>query len=204
MSTSLSAQGPSAPPSEMLEPPLWPITVERFEDMVRLGIVSEKERVYLWKGRLAIRMAPNAAHALAVSLCHEALRRVVRPGWHIREEKPVRFRSQQSVPEPDLMLVRGPLRGFSIAHPTTADVAIVIEVADSSLRFDRQMALDYAAEGVPVYWVVNLPDRCIELYSEPAEGIYRKREIVAAEASVPVVIDGVEVGRLAVSEVLPA
>lgn len=102
------------------------------------------------------------------------------------------------------MLVRGPLRGFSIAHPTTADVAIVIEVADSSLRFDRQMALDYAAEGVPVYWVVNLPDRCIELYSEPAEGIYRKREIVAAEASVPVVIDGVEVGRLAVSEVLPA
>lgn len=190
--------------AEPLEPPIWQLSVEQFEEMVRRGIISEKDPVYLWKGRLARQMAPNPPHTLVVMLCREAVQRLIPMTWHVREEKPLRLRLQPSLPEPDLAVVRGTPRDYSRTIPTTEDAALVVEVADSSLRFDRQIAADYAAEGVPVYWIVNLAERCVEVYSEPVEGTYRQRQVVPAEGAVAVVIGEAEVGRVVVREILPS
>jgi hypothetical protein len=195
---------PKAPVStEVLEPPIWPITVDQFGEMVRRGIIGEKDPVYLWKGRLALRIAPQRAHSLAVTLCHDALRQLKLPSCHVEQEQPLEFRFEESLPQPGLMVLKGMPRDFALRHPRTSDALLVVEVADSSIRFDRRAALDYAAEGVPVCWIVNLVERCVEVYSDPFEGAYRGREVVGADGELPVVIDGVKAVAIRVSALLP-
>jgi len=81
--------------------------------------------------------------------------------------------SDDSVPEPDLTLV--PLADYSAAHPTSA--FLVIEIANSSLRKDRSIKAEvYASAGVPEYWVVDLAGRCVEVRTEPEDGVYTKVE----------------------------
>ncbi len=73
-----------------------------------------------------------------------------------------------SVPEPDICVARGDARTYLTRHPTAADCALVIEVADSSLlRDQRDKTRIYARAGIPLYWIVNLPDRRVEVYSNP-------------------------------------
>ena len=89
------------------------------------------------------------------------------------------------------------------AHPGAADVALVVEVADSSLAEDRKMAAIYGGAGVPVYWIVNLVDRQVEVYTDPGIGGYATRTDFRPGQQVPVVIDGREVGQIAVDDILP-
>ena len=108
-----------------------------------------------------------------------------------------------SVPYPDVKIVRGRMEDYPERFPTAADVPLVAEVADSSLAADRGMAATYAAEGIPAYWIVNIPDRRVEAYADPAAGSYRSRTIHGPDDEVPVVVDGREVGRIAVRDILP-
>ena len=80
---------------------------------------------------------------------------------------------------------------------------MIVEVSDATLAKDRRSAAIYAAEGIPVYWIVNLGDRCLELHAEPLDGVYRSRIVLAEGDEVPVVLDGREVGRLRVADLLP-
>src|SRR5262249_57321027 len=95
-------------------------------------------------------------HATADDLCGEALQRVIPPGWHQRSGKPIRLPVQNSIPEPDRCVARGTIRDYSRRHPEPADIALVVEVADSSLPDDRKLTQLYGAAGIPVYWIVNL------------------------------------------------
>jgi Uma2 family endonuclease len=174
-----------------------------FGEMVRLGVVPEKEPVYLWKGGLARGMAPNPPHALAVTLVAKALDRLVPADHCVREEKPLAFRREHSQPEPDVTVLRGRDRDFATRHPSSSDAALVIEVADSSLPLDRTFADELASEGVPVYWIVNLPESSVEVHTEPAAGAYREKRTYGRDARVPVVLDGREIGLIAVAEILP-
>ena len=70
-----------------------------------------------------------------------------------------------SVPEPAVSIVRGEPGDYSVRHPTGADTALVVEVADTRLEFDREKSRIYAEAGVPFYWIVNLPDSVLEVYS---------------------------------------
>jgi Uma2 family endonuclease len=173
------------------------------EAMVKEGILSEEEPVYLWKGRLARRMAPQRPHALTVGLVVEALRKVLGAGWHVEEEKPLAFRLSHSAPEPDIAILRGQLRDYSTRHPTTSDAALVFEVADSPLRFDRKKAAEYAAEGIPAYWIVDLVNRRIETFAAPEQEAYRITATYERSSRVPVVIEGTVVGEILVDELLP-
>ncbi len=80
----------------------------------------------------------------------------------------------------------------------------MVEVADSTLRDDQTlMKRIYARAGIPFYWIVNLPDRRLEVYSDPADADYRQRQDFGPEAEVPLMIEGREVGRISVRDVLP-
>jgi Uma2 family endonuclease len=173
-----------------------------FAEMIRRGVVSEKEPVYLWKGRLAERMAPNRPHVLAVMRLAELLRPLIPPTHHLQSENPIAFRFEHSVPEPDFAVVRGRFVDYR-DHPTTADVSLIIEVASASLGEDRSFAADLAIERVPVYWIVNLPESVIEVYADPTDRSYTSRRVYTRGESVPVVLDGAEAGSIAVADVLP-
>jgi len=96
-------------------------------------------------------------------------------------------------------------RGKEDRHPGPDDIALVVEVADSSLADDRQMATEvYGPAGVPVYWIVNLVHRQVEVYTDPGPEGYRSCAVFAEVQSVPVVIDGQPLGRVAVADLLPS
>jgi Uma2 family endonuclease len=99
--------------------------------------------------------------------------------------------------------VRGTIRDFSRRAPGPGDVGLVVEVSDTSLAQDRKMAEIYSASGIPFYWIVNLADRKIEVHCDPGPAGYRSRTDYLAGRNVPVVIDGVEIGRIAVVDILP-
>ena len=113
-----------------------------------------------------------------------------------------------SMPEPDLMVVHGSLRDYLQRPPTSRDVAIVIEVSDSSVAQDSVTKLRaYAADGVPVYWIVNLPKCRVIVLIKPTGPVekpfYQEHQEYGPDDEVPVVLDGREVGRVAVKEILP-
>lgn len=183
------------------------LSVEQYERMGRLGIVGEKERVFLWKGLLVEKMTINPPHAIAVASLTMLLPRLLPEGWHIRQDLPIRL-GEDSMPEPDLVVVRGEVRRFLERHPSASDIALVIEVSDTSLAVDRGEVLqEYARAGILVYWIVNIPQRCIEVYTDPtgpsdAPTFRALRTFVPGEAA-PIVLDGREVGRVALEDILP-
>jgi len=174
--------------------------------MAREGILTDEDAVELVEGLLLPKMTKHPPHTLATGLTQDALQAILPQGWFIKVQDPVT--TIDSEPEPDLTVVRGRRRDFGVRHPGPADVALLVEVADDSLRRDRsRKKRAYARAAIAVYCIVNLLDRQIEVYSDPTgpgdKPDYRHHEHFSAGTSIPVVIDGKEVGRLNVADLLP-
>ena len=188
--------------ADWIPAPLFRFSLERYEKMVELGALTEQDRVQLLNGFLVTKMAQGDPHCVADDLCREALTRVLPLGWFVRSNKPVRL-PPNSKPEPDHAVVRGEIRDYIRRSPGPGDIALVVEVASSSLAEDRLQADLFAVAGIPAYWIVNLGDAQIEAYSDPTGAGYATRVDFVAGQSVPVIIDGVQVGMIAVADVLP-
>jgi len=192
-----------APPQSSLLSHLYRLTVKQYDRMVAAGILGKRDRVELIEGILVAKMGRNPPH---VQSCNKALRelqQLSRAGWHVRKEDPIVV-SDLSKPEPDLAVVRGAIEDYDHREVTATDVVLVVEIGDSTLRADQQeMRPIYATSSIPIYWIINLVDRQVEVYSEPAGGDYRKVEIFSREQDVPVIIGGVEIGRIRVADLLP-
>ena len=153
-------------------------------------------------------MTAGHAHFITVSLLYQAMLRLVGPGWTVIQEQPVAI-DESSLPELDLAVIRGSLRDYLQRRPNALDLGRLIEVADSSLLQDRRVKLRvYAQARLPHYWVVNITDRRVEVYEAPVnrEGGpgYAIRHDYLPGQDVPVVLDGQQVGTIAVDEILPA
>jgi Uma2 family endonuclease len=176
------------------------MTVDEYE---RLAGLLDDPRVELINGYLVKKMAQKPPHAWAVETTHSCLDRVLPGGWFVREEKPVRI-PQFDEPEPDLAVVRGTRDDYRDRHPEPRDIALLAEVAESSIGRDQgEKRAAYARGGIPVYWIVNLSDRRVEVYSVPSEDGYRLAEVFLPGQEVPVVIAGIEAGRIKISDLLP-
>lgn len=141
------------------------VTREEYWHLVETGIIGPDDRVELLEG-VIVAMAPqNPPHAFVIGVLNRAFSAAAGADRSIRVQTSLDV-SDLSTPEPDLAIVAGSHRDYAVAHPTTA--LLVVEVADSSLLQDRlTKAPIYAAAGVPEYWIVNLRERCIEVYRAP-------------------------------------
>jgi Uma2 family endonuclease len=194
-------QAPTTPPEGF--PGLYRLTVAQYDRMVQDGTIGKNERVELIEGLLVTKMGKNPPHVFAGKLSLKRLERLVSPGWHVGKEDPVVV-SEWSKPEPDLSVVRGTENDYRDRAVTAADVGLVVEIAESSLSADRsEMTKVYARAGIPVYWIVNLVDRRVEVYTQPGNDGYQLRQDFASDQNVPVVIEGREVGRIPVSDIVP-
>jgi len=185
---------------------VWRLSVDQYEEMVRAGILTEDDPVELLDGWLVPKMPKKPLHVLATELVRDALAKVVPDGWHVNTQEPLRLLTSE--PEPDAMVVRGSRRDYLDRLPGPADVASVVEVADTSLEQDRKFKKAiYAGAAVAVYWIVNLIERRVEVFSSPnatgAEPGYDQHHIVASGDEVAVVIAGRDIGRIAVRDLLP-
>jgi Uma2 family endonuclease len=183
------------------------LTVEKYEAMVASGVFTKQDRFVLIEGQLVEKMTNNPPHTVVTMLCAGAIHRALPPGWHAREEKPVRIPGRSSEPEPDVAVARGEPRDWFKQHPGPGDIAQVVEVADSSVAEDRALVPTYGGGDIPYYWLLNIPDRQVELYSGPSGANppfgYRHCEVLKPGQEVPLVIDGREVARIAVDDLLP-
>jgi Uma2 family endonuclease len=135
-----------------------------YDRLVDLG-AFEAEPLELIGGQLMVAEPKGSEHAAAVDMAYVALLSAIPAGWTVRGQNPLAL-DDESAPEPDLAVVRGSPADLRRAHPTRP--ALVIEVAESSLQFDRVTKGNlYARAGIADYWIVNLIDRVVEVYREP-------------------------------------
>ncbi|MGO9598824.1 MAG: Uma2 family endonuclease [Isosphaeraceae bacterium] len=180
------------------------ISVDQYEAMLRAGIFTKHDRLELIEGILVKKMTKGARHCTASEKTWRVLYSLIPPGWHIRIEKPVRIPEASSEPEPDLSVVRGEIDDYGGRNPESADVALVVEVSESSLAGDRgQMARVYGGSGIPVYWIINLIDRQLEVYSNPVGGVYPPPTIIRESQSVTLTLGEQHIGPIAVADLLP-
>jgi Uma2 family endonuclease len=205
---SVTAQPISPPAAEDPAIPTMPIyrlSVAQYHAMAEHGILSEDDPVELLEGWLVQRMRKSPPHTFVTRLVRRALERDFPGGWYVNSHEPVT--TTDSEPEPDVLVVRGDPRDFRDRHPGPKEVAMVVEVADTTLRTDQGTKKRvYARAGIPVYWVANLIERKFVVYTDPtgpaAEPDYRQRQEYGLAEEIPVVLDGQEVGRIAVRELL--
>jgi Uma2 family endonuclease len=206
MSISIAGRESLPPPSFRVRR-LARLTVEKYEAMIASGAFTKNDRFELIEGSLVQKMTKYPPQTVTIGLCVNAIQRALPPGWHARKEEPVRIPIRNSEPEPDVSVARGQLTDYLAAHPGSDDIAMVVEVSDSSVEDDREMAVTYGGGGIPVYWLVNIPDRQLEIYTEPSGPSapigYRRCTVLHPGDQAPVVIEGTVVAQIPVADLLP-
>lgn len=206
MTTAVPPITPAAKEPAVPEDPIFRLSVEQYHEMIRNGILTEDDPVELLEGWLTYKMSKNPPRSVATNLAADALRSLSLPGWCVRSQEPIT--TNDSEPEPDVALARGAVRDYVNRHPSPGNIALVVEVADATLEQDRRTKLRaYASARLPVYWIVNLVNRHVEIYTRPSgpvkEPSYADHQDVSEGDSIAVTIDGREVGRIEVSSILP-
>jgi Uma2 family endonuclease len=180
-------------------------TVEQYHRMIAEGLLTADDRVELLEGWIIDKMPHNPPHDGTVGRINRRVVRILPEEWLLRVQSAITLGASE--PEPDLAIVRGPEDVYFQRHPGPRDIALLIEVADSSLLEDRRdKGLIYARARIPVYWIVNIRDSCIEVYTLPTAGRaprYRQQRDFRRGESLPLILNGQKVAQIAVDELLP-
>jgi Uma2 family endonuclease len=185
---------------------IWRLSVAQYHAMIQSGILTDDDPVELLEGWLVYKMPKNPPHRVTTKLVREALEQIVPKGWYVDSQEPITI--SDSEPEPDVVIVMGDTRQYLTRHPQPPEIALVVEVADTTLTRDRTTKKrTYARAQIPVYWIVNLVENQIEIYTRPSGAVeqpdYYHRQDYGMSDSVTVVIDEYQVGTIAVRDLLP-
>lgn len=182
------------------------LSVARYQRMIENGSITAEDKVELLENYVVLKMPGNPPHDGTIQAISKRVGRRLPAGWDYRVQLSIVLSDSQ--PEPDVAVVRGDEVAYVARHPTAADAGLVIEVADSSLlRDQRDKTRIYARAGIPAYWIINLVDRRIEVYTQPsgptAVPAYGAFQTFQPGDSVPLVLDGATVGSVPAAELLP-
>jgi Uma2 family endonuclease len=162
----------------MISTQIRPLTSAEYYQMMESGIIREGERVELILGQIFTMAAKGTRHTVTTTKLLKKLLTLVGDLAIVRCQDPITL-PNNSEPEPDLVIARLRSDDYIDSHPAPEDVILVIEVADSSIKFDRETKAPlYAAAGIGEYWIVNLIDNRLEIYRQPEGDIYTSIEIV--------------------------
>ena len=170
------------------------ITVDKYEQMIRTGILGENDPVELIRGELVAKMPIGPSHSACVNRLIRLLPTKLSGRAIVGIQNPIRL--SDSEPEPDAYLAMLRDDCYENSHPAVTDLLLVIEVADSSLEFDRTVKLSlYAEAGIREYWIVNLLDEQLEVYRGPQpSGEYREPQVLhRGEEAEPLALPGAKV-----------
>ena len=136
-----------------------------YDRLVEADVFGPEDRIELFDGRMIFKEPQYSPHATSIALVQRVLTSALGPAWYVRPQMPVAL-DEVSEPEPDVSVVPGDPRDYRDAHPERP--VLIVEVAQSRLRFDRrQKGSLYARAQVADYWIVNIPDRRLEVYRDP-------------------------------------
>lgn len=158
-------------------------TIDEYHKLVDIGFFTENDRIELIRGEI-VEMAPKRTpHSVCNSILWKRLYELIGRQAEIRVQEPITLPSN-SEPEPDVIIARKKDDNYLAAHPTVEDIILVIEISDSTLKYDRETKLSlYAEAGINNYWIVNLVDRNLEVYTNPFSNSgdkfgYRNKSII--------------------------
>ncbi len=184
------------------------LTLAQYHAMAEAGILAEGDRVELLGGLLVSKMTKKRPHVIGTDLVQAALIRAIPAGWYVSMQNPVAIAEADSEPEPDIQVVRGSPRDYPDGTILPGHLGLVVEVSDSSVREDQttKKAL-YALASIPFFWLINLPANRVEAYADPTgpdpTPDYRRRSDHGPDDAIPLVLDGLEIARIAVRDLLP-
>lgn len=164
----------------------WPrhkFTVEDVDRMVQAGVFDEVPHVELLDGELVDVSPQGPEHAARHTWIGDRLAAAYAEIAHVRRQCPIRAGSQ-SLPEPDLAVVRGGVLDYVERHPDGRDLVLAVELAVSSQAIDREKARIYAAGGVPMYWLLDAVARTLTLHEEPRSAGYDHVSVLVADDEV--------------------
>ena len=180
------------------------ISVAEYHEWARSGALAERGHIELLDGVLVERTTKHPPHRVATRKCDLLLAALVPAGWHVQKQEPITLATSE--PEPDVAIIRGRLEDYRQRHPDPTEIAIVVEVADATLVTDRYKAEIYAGAGIAHYWIINLVEKVVEVYSQPrtdaSPARYAKCQIYLPGEAIPVVVEGGEWGEISAAEIV--
>ena len=184
---------------------IWRLSIEQYHAIIQAGILTDDDSVELLEGWLVFKMPKNPPHRATTRLVRTALENILPGGWYVDSQEPITL--SNSEPEPDIVVVRGDTRQYLDRHPGAEDIALIIQVSDTTLQRDRTVKKRiYARAGISVYWIVNLVEEQVEVYSQPLVEVeqpdYSQRLDFGRSAVIPIIIEGIEIGAIAVNSLL--
>jgi hypothetical protein len=190
---------PPAPPKRY--------TVAEYQHLIRIGAFANNERNELIEGWLIPKTSRNPRHDVALDKTQDTIRPLLPSGWRLRIQSAIT--TSDSEPEPDIAIVQEPPDRYMNSHPVPSEIAALIEVSDASLTFDRNTkGRMYARANIEVYWIVNLIDRQVEVYTKPdsqaIDPSYASRQDFSENESAPLIIAGQQVAIVPVRSMLPS
>jgi Uma2 family endonuclease len=190
-------------PSVPVPPRAHRITVDEYERIILSGALKDPDRVELVNGYMVDKMAKSPQHGYSTRKAIDALAPIIGPGWTWRSEQPVRIPDYDER-EPDVAIVRGATEDYAYRIPGPGDVGLLIEVSLTTIADDRgDKKAVYAHAGFPIYWIINLADRWVEVYTHAGTSGYGAATVYKEGDRVPVVLDGRQVGLIPVHCILP-
>ena len=180
--------------------------------MISIGIIRDGEPVELLDGMVVPKMPKNPPHRIATRLVRKVLEAALPSGWYLDSQEPITLPELHlgagNVPEPDAAIIRGDSEDYVDRHPVADEVALVVEVANSTLRDDRGLKKKiYAHARISEYWIVNLIDQQLEVYQRPTgsalKADYEVARTYSLTESVSVRIGNKTVGPIPVRALFP-
>lgn len=146
-------------------------TIEDYHRLIELGFLTENDRVELIRGELMQMVAKGTPHTVCNTRLIRELITLLQERAIVRGQEPIVL-SPNSEPEPDLVIARYRPDDYLSAHPQPSDILLVVEVADSTLKYDQEVKLPlYAESGISNYWIFNLIASCLEVYAQPYQDL---------------------------------
>ncbi|NJP08792.1 MAG: Uma2 family endonuclease [Leptolyngbyaceae cyanobacterium RU_5_1] len=160
------------------------ISVQDYHRMADAGIFHPSERIELLSGQIIQMTAQGTAHSAAITRAERSLRNQLGDRALIRLQDPVQL-DDYSEPEPDIAVVNPDPLFYDDHHPTATEVFLLIEVADTSLTYDREIkAPAYAKSGIQEYWVLDVNARRLHVYRSPSASGYQSETILTEELTI--------------------
>ncbi|VTU00407.1 Uncharacterized protein OS=Chroococcidiopsis thermalis PCC 7203 GN=Chro_3539 PE=4 SV=1: Uma2 [Gemmataceae bacterium] len=197
---------PEPPVVALADRPVYRLTVEQYHRMIDAGVFDGAPKCELIHGIILEKPVPGPPHSSSTRRLNRRLGELFsEPDWVVGIQDSITL--SDSEPEPDFYAAVGPESIYTDRHPRPKDLVLVVEVSHSSLVFDRSAKLAlYAGERIVQYWIVNVGERRVEVYTQPKGGknpAYKQQTNYGPDDEVPVVIGGKELGRISVKELLP-
>ena len=168
----------------MVSTQIRPLTIDDYHRMLESGILNEGDRVELISGQIFNMSPKGTRHTVCTREIFKRLLNLIGNLADVQSQDPITL-PNHSEPEPDIVIARLRADNYVNSHPTPTDIILVIEVADSTLNFDRNTKASlYAAAEISEYWIVNLVDDRLEIYRQPESSIYTSTQIIIPPRSI--------------------